>query len=141
MARTEPVVEVHLTPADLRAALCADVRTGLTSTPRSLPPMWLYDDRGSVLFEEITRLPEYYPFRAERAILAERAGEIAKLSDASTLIELGSGTSEKTRLLLDALAARGSLARIVPFDVSEATLRAAAAELAERFPDAEVHAV
>ena len=136
-----PSIEVHLTPEELQTALRADVTTGLTSTPKELPPKWFYDDRGSDLFDQITRLPEYYPTRCERAILEARAGEIAELSGADTLIELGSGTSEKTHLLLGAMAGAGRLRRIVAFDVSEATLRHAAATLATRYPDATVHAV
>lgn len=133
-------VDVHLSGADLATALAADVRAGLTATPKELPPKWFYDDRGSELFDEITRLPEYYPTRAERAILVERAGEIARATGADTLVELGSGTSEKTRLLLTALAASGSLRRFVPFDVSEATLRDAAGAIAREY-GIEVHAV
>ena len=122
-------------------ALEADVRDGLAQVPKTLPPKWFYDDRGSELFDAITRLPEYYPTRAERAILQERAGEIASRTGADTLVELGSGTSEKTRLLLDALAHAGTLQRFVPFDVSEETLRAAAAAVAAEYGDVEVHAV
>jgi L-histidine Nalpha-methyltransferase len=134
-------VEVHLGADDLRAALRGDVRSGLTSSPKELPPKWFYDARGSELFDEITRLPEYYPTRCERAILEERAGEIARLTGADTLVELGSGTSEKTHLLLDALAGAGRLRRIVAFDVSEPTLRSAAAALAAEYPEAGVAAV
>jgi L-histidine N-alpha-methyltransferase len=134
-------VDVHLGPEELRAALRSDVATGLTSTPKELPPKWFYDERGSNLFDEITRLPDYYPTRCERSILDARAGEVARLSGADTLIELGSGTSEKTHLLLDALAGEGRLERIVAFDVSEATLRQAAAALAGEYPDVAVHAV
>jgi L-histidine Nalpha-methyltransferase len=136
-----PRIEVHLGPEDLRAALRRDVATGLTSTPKELPPKWFYDARGSELFDQITRLPEYYPTRCERSILEERSGEIARLSGADTLVELGSGTSEKTRLLLDALAADGHLRRIVAFDVSEPTLRQAAATLSADYPIADVTAV
>jgi L-histidine N-alpha-methyltransferase len=140
-ATTSPVqVDVHLTPDELEAALAADVREGLTATPKDLPPKWFYDNRGSQLFDQITRLPEYYPTRAERAILVERADEIAKLTNADTLVELGSGTSEKTRLLLAALTRAGTLSRFVPFDVSEGTLRAAAHSIAEEF-GITVHAV
>jgi L-histidine N-alpha-methyltransferase len=138
---TRVEVEVHLTPEDLQAALRADVAAGLTAAPKELPPKWFYDDRGSDLFDQITRLPEYYPTRCERSILEARAGEVATLSGADTLIELGSGTSEKTHLLLAALAEAGRLRRIVAFDVSESTLRAAAATLAREYPDAAVHAV
>ena len=122
-------------PEERRLALREEVRLGLTSTPKELPPKWFYDQRGSELFEAITRLPEYYLTRAERSILERRAGEIAELTDATTLIELGSGTSDKTRLLLDALAPR----RFVPLDVSEETLRASAQRLALRIPGARDH--
>jgi L-histidine N-alpha-methyltransferase len=138
---TAPQVEVHLTPEDLRDALRRDVTSGLTSSPKELPPKYFYDARGSQLFDDITRLPEYYPTRCERSILEERAVEVARLSGADTLVELGSGTSEKTRLLLDALAGAGHLERIVAFDVSEPTLRQAAATLAVEYPQAAVTAV
>jgi L-histidine N-alpha-methyltransferase len=134
-------VDVHLHPTDLTAALRHDARRGLTAEPKWLPPKWFYDERGSELFEAITHLPEYYPTRCEREILTARAAEIAAACPAGTLVELGSGTSAKTRLLLDALTAGGSLTRFVPFDVSEATLRAAAGELARDYPGVEVHAV
>ncbi len=133
-------VDVHLHGDDLAGALAADVRNGLRSSPKELPPKWFYDDRGSELFDEITRLPEYYPTRAERAILEARAATIASETGADTLVELGSGTSEKTRLLLGALADAGTLKRFVPFDVSEATLRDAAVSIAEEYGIA-VHAV
>ena len=134
-------VDVRLTPDDLAATLRSDVFAGLTATPKWLPPKWFYDDRGSQLFDEITRLPEYYPTRAERGILAARAGQIANLTLADTLIELGSGTSEKTGLLLDALTEVGTLRRFVAFDVSEATLRTAAANILSGFDQLTVHAV
>ncbi len=133
-------VDVHLSDDEVALALAADVRQGLTASPKELPPKWFYDDRGSQLFDEITRLPEYYPTRAERAILDARAAEIATASRASTLVELGSGTSEKTRVLLTALADAGTLRRFVPFDVSEQTLRDAAAAVAHEY-GVEVHAV
>jgi L-histidine N-alpha-methyltransferase len=121
--------------------LRADARAGLTASPKVLPPKWFYDEEGCRLFDEITQLPEYYPTRTERAILAARAGDIAASTSADTLVELGSGTSEKTRLLLDALSAQGSLRRFVPFDVSEPTLRDAAAAIELEYPGVEVHAV
>ena len=133
-------VDVHVDPRDYSRALAGDVRAGLTSTPKELPPKYFYDDRGSELFDEITRLPEYYPTRAERAILEAVAPEIAARTGADTLVELGSGTSEKTRLLLGALHDQGTLARFVPFDVSEATLRSAAAAVADEY-SISVHAV
>jgi L-histidine N-alpha-methyltransferase len=124
-------VDVQLVPADLEAALRSDARLGLGANPKWMPPVWFYDDRGSALYEEITRLPEYYPFRAERSLLREAAGEIAEAAKAPVLVELGSGTSEKTRLLLDAMAgASAGLDGYVPFDVSEATLRGAADAIA-----------
>jgi len=133
-------VDVHLSADDIAAALAEDVRRGLTAAPKELPPKWFYDERGSQLFDEITRLPEYYPTRAERSILEDNAPEIAAATNADTLIELGSGTSEKTRLLLTALADCGTLRRFVPFDVSEQTLRDAAAAIASDY-SIEVHAV
>ena len=119
----------------------ADARAGLTASPKVLPPKWFYDEEGCRLFDEITRLPEYYPTRTERVILARHAGEIAARTSADTLVELGSGTSEKTRLLLDALSAHGSLQRFVPFDVSEPTLREAASAIELEYPGVDVHAV
>ncbi|MFI6691230.1 L-histidine N(alpha)-methyltransferase [Streptomyces sp. NPDC050433] len=120
------------------AALRADVLHGLTRNPKSLPPKWFYDARGSELFEEITALEEYYPTRAEREILLARASGIAAATGARTLVELGSGSSEKTRHLLDALPLLDSY---VPVDVSESALTGAAdAILAER-PDLHVHAL
>lgn len=132
-------LDVHITPQDLRTILERDVRAGLTSTPKSLPPKYFYDARGSELFEEITRLPEYYPTRREREILAARAADIAAVTHADTLVELGSGSSEKTRLLLSALQRAGTLRRYVPVDVSEAALRAAGETIAADYPDIEVH--
>jgi L-histidine N-alpha-methyltransferase len=134
-------VDVHLEPGAAADALAADVRAGLTASPKTLPPKWFYDGRGSELFDEITRLPEYYPTRTERSILVDHAREIAARTGADTLVELGSGTSEKTRLLLDALAAGGTLHRFVPFDVSEQTLRDAAAAVALEYAGVGVHAV
>ncbi|MGH8986649.1 MAG: L-histidine N(alpha)-methyltransferase [Acidimicrobiia bacterium] len=134
-------VEVHLGPDDLRHALELDARVGLTADPKDLPPKWFYDERGCRLFDAITRLPEYYPTRAERAILTARAEEIAHATGADTLVEIGSGTSEKTRLLLHALAGAGTLTRFVPFDVSEPTLRHAAAAIERELAGIEVHAV
>jgi L-histidine N-alpha-methyltransferase len=136
-----PRVDVHLTADDLRAALRADADRGLRSTPKDIPPKWFYDTRGSQLFDEITRLPEYYPTRRERAILIEHASEIAAITRADTLVELGSGTSEKTRILLDALRDAGTITRFVPFDVSEQTLRDAADAVHRDYPSVAVHAV
>jgi L-histidine Nalpha-methyltransferase len=138
-ATSDITIEVHLDEHALRAGLRDDARSGLTARPKHLSPTWLYDERGSELFEQITTLPEYYPTRAERAILTERAGEIATETGADTLVELGSGTSDKTRLLLDALD--GRLARFVPFDVAEPILRAAATSIVEAYPGLRVSGV
>jgi L-histidine N-alpha-methyltransferase len=136
-------VDVHLGPEDLDDALRADVRSGLhrPSGTRELPPKWFYDDHGCELFDRITRLPEYYPTETERSILRAGADEIARRSGADTLVELGSGTSDKTRTLLDAFAATGQLTRFIPFEVNEATVRAAADDIATTYPGVAVHAV
>lgn len=131
----------HLGPDDIRAALRADVAEGLTASPKHLPPKWFYDEAGSELFDKITRLVEYYPTEAERAALRGAAAEIAELSGADTLMELGSGSSDKTRVLLDAFDATGRLRRYVPFDVSPSALRSAANELATRYPGLAIDAV
>jgi L-histidine Nalpha-methyltransferase len=132
----------HRLPADYRAAsLRADALAGLTATPKSLPPKWFYDAQGSALFEKITELPEYYPTRTERAILRAVAPEVAALTGATTLVELGSGSSEKTRLLLSALRDAGTLRGYVPVDVSESALAAAGDALAAEYPGLAVHAV
>jgi L-histidine N-alpha-methyltransferase len=136
-----PVIDVVLDPGWAEEALLDDVRRGLGEQPRCLPPRWLYDDRGSALFDQITRLPEYYPTERERTILHDVADLIARHSRADTLIELGSGTSDKTRVLLDAFRATGQLRRFVPVDVSEGTLRRAAREIAEAYPGLQVEAV
>ena len=86
-AKTPLLIDVHVTARDLRAALEEDVRRGLTSQPKSIPPVWFYDEVGSQLFEAITHLPEYYPTRAERALLIEHAPAIAQLAAADTLVE------------------------------------------------------
>jgi L-histidine N-alpha-methyltransferase len=132
-------VKRYLTPDDLDKALRRDVTDGLTAEPKSLPPKWFYDERGSTLFEEITGLPEYYPTRRERAILAERAAEVATATRAESLLELGAGSGEKTRLLLDALA--GTLHTYVPVDVSGDFLATATRRLAADYPGLAVHAV
>jgi len=120
------------------SSLEEDARDGLTAVPKDIPPKWFYDDRGSALFDEITRLTEYYPTRCERAILTGHAREIAAQASADTLVELGSGTSEKTRLLLDAMRDTGKLRRFVPFDVSKQTLHDAAAAIEQEYPGIDV---
>ncbi|MEU6954574.1 L-histidine N(alpha)-methyltransferase [Streptomyces sp. NPDC045714] len=134
-----PFLLTRTLPVDATdAALRADVLSGLTRRPKTLPPKWFYDARGSELFEEITRLPEYYPTRAEREILQARAEEIAAASGARTVIELGSGSSEKTRHLLDVLP---ELHSYVPVDVSESALTGAAESLLAEHPGLSVHAL
>ena len=129
-------------PAGYRAAsLRADALAGLTAAPKSLPPKWFYDAQGSALFEKITELPEYYPTRAERSILRAVAPQIAALTRAAALVELGSGSSDKTRLLLSALSGAGTLRRYVPVDVSESALTLAGDALAAEYPGLAVHAV
>ena len=130
-----PHVDVHLTADDLRAALRSDADAACARRRRTSRPSGSTTTRGSQLFDEITRLPEYYPTRCERAILVERRRATSRRSrGADTLVELGSGTSDKTRILLDALRAAGTITRFVPFDVSEQTLRDAAAAVAARVP-------
>jgi L-histidine N-alpha-methyltransferase len=140
-------LERHLTDAQRETALASDVRHGLTATPKELPPTWFYDTTGSMLFGKITELPEYYQTRAERAILAAHATdlvtELATLlpDGVDTLVELGSGTSDKTRMLLAALAGTGRLRRFVPFDVDADTLSRAGAAARAAHPGLAVHAV
>ena len=141
MAVISPQIDIQLRPSELEQALRLDVSGGLQAQPMRLQPKWFYDDRGSELFDQITRLPEYYLTRREREILYSEAATLAQLTQADTLVELGSGTSEKTLLILDGLSQQGTLTRYVPFDVSEATLRAAAHGIAERYPGVGVHAV
>jgi L-histidine N-alpha-methyltransferase len=125
---------VQAQPGRYLDALRADVRAGLTAVPKTLPPKYFYDARGSELFDEITRLPEYYLTRAETSILQRHSADIAALSRCESLVELGSGTSAKTRLLLSALLDGGTLREFVPFDVDPAVLTDASDALAAEFP-------
>lgn len=134
-------VDSYLDAQYFERNLRQDVVNGLSGANKELPPKWFYDDRGSELFDQITRLDEYYPTEAERSILHARAGEIAAASGADTLVELGSGTADKTRVLLDAMSATGQLERFVPFDVSEGILRISSAELLDEYPGLEIHGV
>jgi L-histidine Nalpha-methyltransferase len=138
---TAPVtIDVRLDRDALRLALERDARAGLLATPKRLPSVWFYDDVGSELFDEITRLEEYYPTRAERALLVEHAGEIAAATKAATLVELGAGTCAKTPVLLDALVATGALRHYVAVDVAETTLVEATTMLASSYPELEITA-
>jgi L-histidine Nalpha-methyltransferase len=134
-------IEVHLSPEEVRGQMRADALAGLQGRVKSIPPVWFYDERGSRLFEVITQLPEYYPTRAERALLVGHAASIAELSKADTLVELGAGACDKTRVLLSALEEAGLLARYVPFDVSDEFLRGAATTLSEEFDTLDIHLV
>ncbi|GAA2299840.1 L-histidine N(alpha)-methyltransferase [Streptomyces kunmingensis] len=134
-----PYATTRTLPEDATgAALRSDVLAGLTGSPKTLPPKWFYDAHGSDLFDEITTLPEYYPTRAEREILMARAAEIAGATGARTLIELGSGSSDKTRHLLEAFS---ELTHYVPVDVSESALRGAAKLLLAEHPALDIHAL
>jgi len=134
-------IDVQLSPEQVRQRMRDDALTGLQSPTKSIPPVWFYDERGSQLFEEITRLPEYYPTRAERHLLETFAPTIAELSKADTLVELGAGACEKTRVLLDALQELGTLSRYVPFDVSDEFLRDAASTLSNEYESLSIHLV
>jgi len=133
-------IDSHLGGAHERS-LADDVLDGLTRPFKELPPKHFYDARGAELFDRICELPEYYPTRAERAILEERADELATLTNAAELVELGSGTAAKTRVLLDALHAAGTLTRYIPMDVTESMVRDCAEELTSEYPGLQVHGV
>jgi dimethylhistidine N-methyltransferase len=112
----------------------ADVITGLQKQPKTLPCRYFYDDRGSALFEQITDLPEYYPTRTEQAILEACALEIAQLTGTCELVELGSGSSRKTRLLLEAYDQLHSQVQYCPIDVSAGILKTTALQLLQQYP-------
>ncbi|MFN6547636.1 L-histidine N(alpha)-methyltransferase [Mycolicibacterium nivoides] len=131
----------YLAADSAATALRRDVREGLTQSPKMLPPKWFYDSVGSDLFDQITRLPEYYPTRTEAQILRDRSPEITEAAGADTLVELGSGTSEKTRMLLDAMRDGGQLRRFIPFDVDASVLRAAGDAIGQEYPGIEIDAV
>ena len=141
MSDSDITIDNHLSADHLDGALRTDVLAGLTAEPKTLPPKWFYDTRGSELFEQITALPEYYPTRAEREILTTNAAEIARTTNATTLVDLGSGSSEKTRLLLTALRDHGTLNTFVPLDVSGSALRESAQAIAADYPGLAVHGV
>jgi L-histidine N-alpha-methyltransferase len=137
-----PLIQIdsHLDGANERS-LAEDVLDGLTRPFKELPPKHLYDARGAELFDRICELPEYYPTRTERAILEEQAAFVAELTGAVELVELGSGTAAKTRVLLDALQAAGTLERYVPVDVTESMVRDSAHALTDEYPGLRVHGV
>jgi L-histidine N-alpha-methyltransferase len=133
-------IDSHLDGSEERS-LAEDVLDGLTRPFKELPPKHFYDARGAELFDRICDLPEYYPTRVERAILEQSAEELARLTGAVELVELGSGTAAKTRVLLDALYAAGTLERYVPVDVTEQMVRDCAEELTREYPGLRVHGV
>jgi len=133
-------IDSWLSEVDERS-LAYDVLDGLTRPFKEIPPKHFYDTRGSELFEQICGLPEYYPTRTERRILLARAGEIVRVTGAGELVELGSGSAEKARILLAAMSRAGTLRRYVPLDVSESALEAAALELVDEFEELSVHGV
>jgi L-histidine N-alpha-methyltransferase len=134
------VVESYVGPKDERS-LADDVLDGLTRPFKELPPKHFYDAYGAELFDRICELPEYYPTRAERAILEERSAEIVAATGAAELVELGSGTATKTRLLLRAMADAGTLRRYIPLDVTESMVLTCADELVDEFPGLRVHGI
>jgi L-histidine N-alpha-methyltransferase len=134
-------LDVHLPVSGTLASLADDVRRGLSGRPRWLLPKYLYDARGCELYEEITGLPEYYQARTELGILRREAHGIVARHAPAELVELGSGSSRKTRALLDAMRAGGTLCRYLPFDISPGALLDAAGRLAESYPGLRVHGV
>lgn len=132
---------VHSLGRDSRSQFIDDVRSGLTRSPKTLPPRWFYDDRGCELFDAITELPEYYQTRTERQILERHSREIMELVRPASLVELGAGSCTKSRVLIRAAKGLGSLWTFVPFDISESTLRHSATELSEEFDDLTVYCV
>jgi L-histidine N-alpha-methyltransferase len=133
-------IDVHVGDGSTRA-LPDDVLDGLTRPFKELPPKHLYDARGAELFDRICDLPEYYPTRTERSILDAYADAIVRRTGMAELVELGSGTAAKTRVLLDAMEQAGTLARYVPFDVAEQTVRDCAAALAGEYPRMAIHGI
>jgi L-histidine N-alpha-methyltransferase len=134
-------VEHFLDRATLAQDMADEVRRGLTDSPKHLPSKYFYDERGSQLFEQITELPEYYPTRTELGILQRIADPLIRGGGYQELVEIGSGSATKTRILLDAMERRGTLTRYVPLDVSEEMLRLSSLELLERYLQLRIHGV
>jgi L-histidine N-alpha-methyltransferase len=133
-ATDQITIDVHLPPGGPLSGMAADVRAGLTKPFKELSPRYFYDERGSQLFEEITQLPEYYPSRCERTILEHHSGDIcAAAGDPATLIELGSGSAAKTRVLLDAMKGACCLGAYAPVDISEQITRDTAHAVAAEY--------
>ena len=138
--KTNIIVDVHVNGQNTKD-IQSELRAGLTSTPRTLPTKYIYDDRGSELFERICELPEYYQTRTERKLLSACAEQVVSLTGAEELVELGSGAATKTRVLLDAMARANQLRFYVPFDVSEGIVRRVAQELVNEYEGLQVHGV
>ncbi len=136
----EILIDVHLRDGAL-ATIADDVREGLGGTPKELPPKYFYDERGSQLFEQITRLPEYYPTRAEQQILDRVAAEIVSAAGPSELVELGPGSARKTHALLDPILQLSQGATYVPVDVSESAIRELADRLSDHYEGIRIHGV
>jgi L-histidine Nalpha-methyltransferase len=141
VAADQITIDVHLPGGGPLSGIAADARMGLSAPFKELPPKYFYDERGSRLFERVTELPEYYPTRAERAILDARAAEIVEVAGTSTLIELGSGSASKTRCLFDAMSSADSLDAYVPVDISEEITRDTAERLIGEYDGLRVHGV
>src|SRR5882672_263076 len=133
-------IDLLLGAADGRA-LADDVLDGLNHHFKDLPPKHLYDTKGALLFDDICEQPEYYPTRTERKILEDNAAAMIELTGATELVELGSGTAAKTRLLLKAMDDAGHLDLYVPIDVTESMVQESAAEIASEFPSVCVHGI
>lgn len=140
LEQSNVIIDVHLNTQDPET-IKKEIRAGLLSTPRRLPTKYLYDDRGSMLFEHICELPEYYQTRTEHALLKTVADEVIAHTGAEELVELGSGAATKTRVLLDAMARANQLRFYVPFDFSEGIVRRVAQELVEEYEGLQVHGV
>jgi L-histidine Nalpha-methyltransferase len=134
-------IDVHLSADEVHRQMRLDAIEGLQAAQKSISPVWFYDEQGSRLFEEITQLPEYYPTRAERSLLEANALAIGEISKADTLVELGAGACDKTRVLLTAMQETGTLSRYIPFDVSDEFLRSVAVILAEEYAALDIHLV
>jgi L-histidine N-alpha-methyltransferase len=141
ITREQIAIEVHLPEGGPLAGLAVDARMGLSAPFKELSPKYFYDERGSILFEEITHLPEYYPTRAEREILDHHSEAVVAAAQPSTLVELGSGSADKTRRLLDAMRDAGSLEAYVAVDISEQITRHTAEQLVDEYPGLRVHGV
>ena len=138
--RDRVTIDLQIDPVSNELAL-ADLQQGLNETPLRIPTRYLYDRRGSELFEKITQLEEYYLTRAERTILVDQADRIQEITECRELLELGAGAATKTRLLLDAMQAAGQLELYIPLDVSESEVRRVAEELVDEYDELRVHGI